>query len=263
MPRFSANLSMMFTEVAPLDRPAAARDAGLDAIEIQFPYDLGLDAFARAVERAGLPVAVFNIPVGDMLTGGPGLAAMPGREPAFRDAVAEARRFAEALQPRNVNVLTGFPPPEIDRAAAMATLARNLAHAGEALAPIGVRVTVEAVNSRDRPGYFLTRTEQALAALDQADHANVYLEYDVYHMQIMEGDLIPTLTRNLDRIGHIQFADTPGRHQPGTGEINFTNLFGALDDLGYAGFVGAEYVPTGTTLDSLDWLEAARDHGGI
>lgn len=255
MPRFSANVSMLFTEHALLDRPAAARDAGFAAIEVQFPYDEAAADWVVAKERAGIGFAVFNLPVGDLREGGPGLAAMPGREDAFRAAVAEGRRYAEALGPRSVNVLCGWPPPALDRAACRATLVANLRYAAGALAGLGVRVLVEAVNTRDRPGYFLSGTAAALAVIDAADHANLALEHDLYHMQIMEGDLVPTLARALPRIGHIQFADTPGRHEPGTGEINFPFVFAAIDRLGYDGFVGAEYVPTGRTEDSLGWLK--------
>ena len=254
MPRFSANVSMLFTEHALTDRVVAARDAGFAAVEVQFPYDTAVEDWVAAQARAGIGFAVFNLPVGDLRTGGPGLAAMPGREAAFRAAVAEGKRYAAALRPRNVNVLCGWPPAALDRAACRATLVANLRHAAEELSGLGVRVVVEAVNTRDRPGYFLSRTADALAVLDAAGHGNLALEHDLYHMQIMEGDLVATLERALPRIGHIQFADTPGRHEPGTGEINFPFVFAAIDRLGYDGFVGAEYVPTGRTEDSLGWL---------
>ncbi len=257
MPRFSANISMLFTEHALTDRVAAARDAGFAAVEVQFPYELPAEAWAEAAGRAGLGFAVFNLPVGDLIGGGPGLAAMPGREDAFRGAVAEGKSYAAAIKPGNVNVLCGWPPADLGRAACRATLVANLRHAAEELSDVGVRVLVEAVNTRDRPGYFLSNTADALAILEDADHPNLALEHDLYHMQIMEGDLVPTLERALPRIGHIQFADTPGRHEPGTGEINFPFVFDAIDRLGYDGFVGAEYVPTGRTEDSLGWLTAS------
>src|SRR5690606_25481194 len=190
---------------------------------------------------------------------GPGLAAMPGREAEFAKATAEAHVYAEALRPRNVNVLAGWPPAELPRETCLAALARNLAHAAEVMAGIGVRVVTEAVNRRDRPGYFLGTTAEALEAIDRAGHANLGLEYDIYHMQIMEGDLAPTIKRHVARIGHIQFADTPGRHEPGTGEINFPFLFDAIEAAGYDGWLGAEYVPsTERTEDSLGWFVPYR-----
>ncbi len=255
MPRFSTNISVMFTEHDFFDRFQAARDAGFAAVEMQFPYEYPVDAIAAAREKAGIGFVVFNFPVGDMREGGPGLAAMPGREEAFRDAVAQGRLYAEALDTRNINILAGYPPPELGRERCVETMAGNVAHAAAAMAEIGVRVTIEAVNTRDRPGYFLSRTAEALEVLDKAGHANTGLEHDLYHMQIMEGDLLATIERHLDRIGHFQFADTPGRHEPGTGEINFPFLFEAIDRLGYDGMMGAEYAPTGTTADSLGWLK--------
>ncbi|MHA1565208.1 MAG: hydroxypyruvate isomerase family protein [Alphaproteobacteria bacterium] len=255
MPRFSANISMMFTEHPVLDRMGAARDAGFGAVEIQFPYDVALDTFAGALSAAGMPLAVMNFPVGDLLEGGPGLAAMPGREKEFQAGVVEARRYAEVLRPRNVNVIVGWPPATCARDDCMAALVANLRHAAAAMSEIGVGVTVEPVNTRDRPGYFLPTSREGIAAIDAAEHENLRIEYDLYHMQIMEGDLVPTLERLVDRIGHIQFADTPGRHEPGTGEINFANVFAALDRIGYDGWVGAEYNPSGRTEDSLGWLK--------
>lgn len=258
MPRFSANISMLFAERDWLDRPKAAADAGFGAVEIQFPYEHPPDVWAKAIRVAGLDVAVFNLPVGDMLSGGPGLAAMPGREAAFADAVEEAKPYAAALAPRNVNVLAGWPPADMDREHCMDTLAGNLGRAAAAFADLGVRVVVEAVNSRDRPGYFLTRSRDAVAAIERAGHSNLGIEYDLYHMQIMEGDLVPTIRALHERIGHIQFADTPGRHEPGTGEINFPFVFEALDGLGYDGWVGAEYVPSRRTEETLGWMAPWR-----
>jgi len=255
MPRFSTNISMMFTEHALLDRFAAARDAGFGAVEIQFPYEVALDAMGDAQARSEMPLAVMNFPVGDLLTGGPGLAAMPGREGAFQAGVAEARRYAEVLRPGNVNVIVGWPPATLTREACMASLASNLHFAAAAMSEIGVGVTVEPVNTRDRPGYFLSSSTQGIAAIDAAGHENLKIEYDLYHMQIMEGDMAATLEKLIDRIGHIQFADTPGRGEPGTGEINFPYLFDAIDRFGYDGWVGAEYNPTGHTGRSLDWLQ--------
>jgi hydroxypyruvate isomerase len=259
MKRFSANISMLFAERPLLDRFQAARDAGFTGVEIQFPYDTPVDKLVAAKERASLGISVINLPVGDMLSGGPGLAAMPGREADFAKATAQALTYAAALEPRNVNVLPGMPPADLPRETCLATLAHNLEHAAAAMAEIGVRVVTEAVNRRDRPGFFLGRTAEALEAIDRAGHANLALEYDLYHMQISEGDLVPTIRRLVGRIGHIQFADTPGRHEPGTGEINFPFVFDAIEAAGYDGWIAAEYVPsTKRTEDSLGWFDPYR-----
>jgi hydroxypyruvate isomerase len=255
MPRFSANISMMFTEYDLLDRFAAAGAAGFGAVEIQFPYNIAPADLRAAKEDAGLEIAAINISAGDLTTGGPGLAAMPGREDAFKQAVDQACEYGAALKPANMNILAGWPPlDQFEREQCLGVLASNAALAAEALSGLGIRTIVEAVNSRDRPGYLVTTTDQAIGVIDLAGHANLGIEYDIYHMQIMEGDLIHTITANMDRIGHIQFADTPGRNEPGTGEINFQFLFGAIDDAGWQGWLGAEYVPSARTEDGLNWL---------
>ena len=256
MPRFSANISMLFAERDWLDRPAAAAAAGFGAVEIQFPYDRPAEDWQRAIESAGLAVSVVNVPVGDMLDGGPGLAAAPGRQAAFRRAAEAARDVAAALRPRNVNVLAGFPELHgFARERCMATLAENLRAAADLMGEIGVGVVVEAVNTVDRPGFLLSTSAQALEAIDRAGHPNLSLEHDLYHMAIMEGRLIPRLGEILDRIGHIQFADHPGRHEPGTGAIDFPAVFAALDRLGYDGWCAAEYVPSRVTEETLGWME--------
>ncbi len=253
MPRFAANISMLFTEHPMLDRPRAAAAAGFRAVEVQFPYNHPPAAWTDAIGAAGVEMALFNIGVGDLLTGGPGLAAMPGREDMFDAAVAAALPYAEVLRPGHVNVLPGVPPQELDRAGCMAALARSLRHAAAQLEPLGVGVVVEPVNTVDRPGFFLDRSSQAIEAIDLAGHANLGIQYDIYHMAIMEGDIVPTLERLLPRIGHIQFADHPGRHEPGTGSIDFPTIFAALDRIGYGGWVGAEYLPSQRTEETLAW----------
>jgi hydroxypyruvate isomerase len=180
---------------------------------------------------------------------------MPGREEEFAEACRAALPYAEALKPVNVNVLTGWPPESVDRSLCWATLAANLSHAGSVFERSGTRVLVEAVNGRDRPGYFLQHSRDAVRATRVGARRNLGIEYDIYHMQIMEGDLVPTMAELMDHIGHIQFADTPGRHEPGTGEINFPFVFDAVDRMGYEGWVGAEYTPTRRTEDTLGWLE--------
>ncbi|MGQ0662903.1 MAG: hydroxypyruvate isomerase family protein [Pseudomonadota bacterium] len=258
MPRFAANISLMFNEWAPLDRLAAARDAGFAAVEMQFPYAIPLDDFARARERAQVEVALINIPAGERAKGDVGLGALPGRRAELGAGIAEARRYAEALGVKRVNLLAGAPERGADLARCRATLVDNMRAAAAEMAEIGAVVCIEAINTRDVPGFFVTGSEQAIALIDEAGVPNLALQYDVYHMQIMEGDLIGTLTRLRARIGHIQFADTPGRHEPGTGEIDFADVFAALDRIGYAGWLGAEYRPSGATLASLGWFQAWR-----
>ena len=259
MPRFSANISMLFAERGWLDRPAAAAAAGFEAIEIQFPYDRPAEDWRRAIEATGLAVSVVNLPVGDMLTGGPGLAAAPGREAEFRRVVEEARDVAAALRTGNVNVLAGYPERHgFDRARCLDTLADNLRVAADAMGEIGIGVVVEAVNAVDRPGFLLTTSEQALEAIDLAGHGNLALQHDLYHMDIMEGRPIPRLAEIAARIGHIQFADNPGRHEPGTGAIDFPAVFAAIDRLGYDGWTAAEYRPSRTTEKTLGWMTGGR-----
>ncbi len=258
MPRFSANISMLFREHAVFDRVPAARRAGFEAVEVQFPYEIAAEDWQDIKRRTGMHIALFNVPAGDLTSGGPGLAAVPGREGPFRDAVSAAARYTEALEPAAVNVLPGAPPDAFERERCLASLTANLRHAAMVMADLGVRVVVEPVNTRDRPGFLLSRSVEALSAIDRAGYANLALQYDVYHMQIMEGDLSATLERIIGRIGHIQFADPPGRHEPGTGEINFDHLFATLDRLGYDGWVGAEYVPSGPTEETLGWFEPYR-----
>ncbi len=255
MPRFSANISMLFAERDWLDRPAAAAAAGFGAVEIQFPYDRPAGEWQRVIDAAGLAVSVINIPVGDMLDGGPGLAATPGRQAAFRRAAETARDVAAALRPRNVNVLAGFPALHgFARERCLATLAENLRVAADLMGNIGLGVVVEAANTVDRPGFLLSTSAEALEAIDRAGHPNLALQHDLYHMAIMEGRLIPRLGEILPRIGHIQFADHPGRREPGTGAIDYPAVFAALDRLGYDGWCAAEYVPSRVTEETLGWM---------
>ena len=194
-----------------------------------------------------------------MLDGGPGLAATPGRQAAFRRAAEQAHDTAAALRPRNVNVLAGFPELHgFGRERCLATLAENLRVAADLMGGIGIGVVVEAVNTVDRPGFLLSTSEQALEAIDRAGHPNLALEHDLYHMAIMEGRLVPRLGEILPRIGHIQFADHPGRHEPGTGAIDFPAVFAALDRLGYDGWCAAEYVPSRVTEETLGWMAENR-----
>ena len=258
MPRFSINVSMMLTEVAFLDRFAAAADLGFGGVDIQFPYEHPAASVGTRARAAGVAVVLINVPAGDLQSGGNGLACVPGREAAFRDAVQQARAYCRELECKRVNVLAGRPPAELTRGECLRTFTGNLAYAAETLQPDGITVMVETINGRDVPGFLLQTTEDTVAALDAAGAGNLGVQFDLYHRQIMEGDLIPGLERYLPRIAHIQFADTPGRHEPGTGEINFPNVFAAIDRLGYQGWVGAEYRPLTNTADSLGWFQPWR-----
>lgn len=258
MPRFSANISTLFTEHALPDRFAAAADAGFAAVEIQFPYDHPPERLARLRETAGVEVALFNIPAGDMPAGERGIACLPGREQDFRQGVAKAAEYARALGCKRVNVLAGLlstsPPGGLDRETALDVLAGNLAFAGAAMAELGVKVLAEAVNDTTMPGFLVNRTSEALAAIKRAGHENLAIQADIFHMAMMGEDIVAALQAAAPHIGHIQFADAPGRHEPGTGNLDFAAIFAAIDGLGYNGWVGAEYRPSGETGVSLEWL---------
>ena len=255
MPRFSVNISTMFTEHDFLDRFRIAKKYGFSAVEIQFPYEFPLTRVLAAKESAGVEITLINIGAGDLTTGGPGIAAHPGREEQFKVSVKEAYKYADSLKPTSVNVLAGAPSLEkFERRQCLDVLASNLYYAAEAFEKIGTKVLTEAVNTNDRPGFLLNSTAAAIEIIERAGHKNLAIQYDVYHMQIMEGNLVNTIRDNLDQIGHIQFADTPGRHEPGTGEINFPNLFDAIDKMGWKGWLGAEYIPSKRTEETLGWM---------
>lgn len=254
MPRFAANLSTLFREHAWLERPLAARRAGFAAVEIQFPYELDLDDLVRAKREAGVEWLMINLPPGDFAKGERGMAALPGREADFRAGVALCRRYGEALGVAQVNMPAGVPPKGMERARIEATLIENMRFAAEELGKAGIRLLVEPINDRDIPGFFVTRASHALDLIARAGHANLGLLHDLYHAQVMVGDLLTNLERLMPRIGHIQFADPPGRNQPGTGELNWPAIFSAIDRLGYAGWTAAEYFPTGNTIGSLEWM---------
>ena len=255
MPRFSANISVLFTEHDLTERFAAAADAGFAAVEIQFPYDHPPQDLARVREAAGVEVVLLNIPAGNMLAGERGIACLPGREAEFRAGVARAAEYAKALRCTTVNVLAGLLLEGVDREIALETLASNLAFAGEEMAKRGVSVLVEAVNDTTIPGFLINRTQEAVAAIARAGHSNLAIQADIFHMAMMGEDIVPALRSCASHLGHIQFADTPGRHEPGTGNLDFGAIFAAIDELGFNGWVGAEYQPSGKTEASLGWLK--------
>ena len=256
MLRFAANVSMLFTEVPFLDRFALAARAGFAAVECQFPYEAPAAEIRARLDDLGLAMVLHNLPAGDWAAGDRGLACLPARVDAFRAGVPRAIAYAKALGVTQLNCLAGIAPAGADAAALHATLVDNLRFAARALAGEGLRLLVEPINTFDMPGFFVNRTAQCVALLDEVDAPNAFVQYDAYHAQRMEGELAGTLARFLPRIAHVQVADNPGRHEPGTGEIRFEFLFAELERLGYDGWVGCEYRPAGRTELGLDWLPA-------
>lgn len=251
-----ANISMLFTELPLAQRLAAARDCGFDGVEIQFPEVSETEALRDRIAATGMPVVLVNVPRG---TGAEvGLAALPGREGEFRAAVARSAQQAAALSVRKVNVLAGRPPPDADPALCRRTLIDNLRHAADVMAELGVRVMVEPVNPKDVPGFFLTDLQTALDVLSEAAHPNLFLQFDFYHMALTEPDLCAAIARAGPRIGHVQFADTNGRNEPGSGDIDFAAALNALRRAGYEGAVSAEYRPAGETTAGLGWMDGIR-----
>ena len=258
MPRFSINVSFMLQEYAFLDRFAVAADLGFAAVDIQFPYDHPPEAVAKRAQAAGVEVVLINLPAGDRSAGELGIAALPGREAAFRAGMEQARAYSRALGNRRVNVLAGCVPNGVSKETCRDTLIGNLRRTADTLAPEDITVMVEPVNGVDAPGFLVQTVEDACALMDRAGNANLALQFDLYHHQVMQGDPIPALERHLSRTAHVQFADAPGRHEPGTGDIDFARVFATLDGLGYTGWVGAEYRPTGMTAESLSWFDPWR-----
>jgi hydroxypyruvate isomerase len=254
MPRFAANLSMMFNEVDFLDRFAAAAEAGFTGVEYLFPYAWDKDVLAGKLSEHGLTQALHNMPAGGWEAGDRGIGCLPDRRGEFQDGVGLAIEYATALDCGRVNCLAGVAPEGADPDVLRETFVANLRFAAAETAKAGITLVSEPINTRDIPGFYLHHTNDALAIFDDVGSDNLRLQYDVYHMQIMEGDLAPTIERNLGRIGHIQIADTPGRHEPGSGEINYPFLFDHLDRLGYDGWIGCEYKPAAGTVEGLGWL---------
>jgi hydroxypyruvate isomerase len=260
--RFAANIGMLFGEVPFLQRFGRAARAGFAAVEYPFPYEYSQAELADALAQHGLVQVLFNLPPGDWARGERGIACDPARVGEFHDGVGLALEYARALGVSQVNCLAGIPPQGVDAELCRRTLLDNLRFASEALERAGVRLLVEPINGRDMPGFFLQRSRDARALIEELKPVPLWLQYDVYHMQVMEGDLALTLEELLPVIAHIQIADHPGRHEPGSGEIHFPFLFAWLERIGYAGWVGCEYRPLTTTEAGLDWLERQRAPAG-
>jgi hydroxypyruvate isomerase len=249
---------MLFGEVEFLDRFEAAARAGFRGVEYLFPYPFPREALGERLQRHRLAQVLHNLPAGDWAGGERGIACLPDRVGEFQDGVGLAIDYAGALGCAQLNCLAGIAPPGVPQERLRATLVSNLKFAAARLGEAGIRLLVEPINTRDIPGFQLCHTAQALSIIEEVGAANLALQYDAYHMQVMEGDLAATIERHLPRIGHIQIADNPGRHEPGTGEINYSFLLGHIDRLGYAGWVGCEYKPSGATAAGLGWMAPFR-----
>lgn len=262
MLKFSANLSMLFTEVGFLDRFERAAKAGFKAVECQFPYEAPKEQLAEKLDKYRLEFVLHNLPAGNWQAGDRGLACLPDRVGEFQEGVGLAIEYARFLKCPRLNCLVGITPRDAPAEKVRQTVVANLQFAARALEKEGIRLLVEALNSYDVPGFYLKCTREVLQLFAEVKHSNLWLQYDIYHMQVMEGNLTRTIRDNLSRLAHIQLADNPGRHEPGTGEINFTNLFRFIDEAGYNGWMGCEYKPAGLTEEGLKWLKPYFKEGG-
>ncbi len=263
MPKFAANLTLMFNELPFLQRFDAAAKAGFSACEFLFPYEHAPQEVAAALGNSGLDNVLFNLSPGDWAAGERGLAGLPGREHEFRDSVARALDYALVLGTKRLHAMSGLRTAGMSDDDYVATIVPNLQYACDQLAPHGITLLVEPINTRDMPGYLLSRQADAHALLARAGRANLKVQMDFYHAQIMEGDVATTFRRWQHDIGHVQIASVPARHEPDEGELNYPWLFGLLDELGYQGWIGCEYRPRAGTVAGLGWLQAAgRQLGG-
>ena len=254
MPRFAANLTMLFNEVPFLERFTLAKTGGFKAVEFLFPYDFDVQAIKSALDNNALMLALHNLPAGDWNAGERGIACLPDRVTEFRNGVAKAIEYATILGVPQLNCLAGKAPAGADPKALHDTFVSNLQYAASELKKAGLKLLIEPINTFDIPGFYLSKTEQGISILDAVAADNAFLQYDIYHAQRMEGELANTIQKYFSRIAHIQLADNPGRNEPGTGEINYEYLFGLLDRLGYAGYIGCEYKPLKTTEAGLGWM---------
>ncbi len=255
MPRLAANLTMMFTEAAFLDRFGLAARAGFKAVEFLFPYAFEADDIKRRLDDNGLTLVLHNLPAGNWEAGERGIACHPDRVDEFRAGVGRAIAYAQALGVRQLNCLAGKAPDGVAEELLRSSFVENLRYAANALKAAGLRLLIEPINTFDIPGFYLNRTAQAASILAEVGADNAFIQYDIYHAQRMEGELAATVQKHLPRIGHIQLADNPGRNEPGTGEINYPFLFAHLDRIGYDGWIGCEYKPATTTEAGLGWRQ--------
>lgn len=252
---FSANLSMLFTEVALSQRFALARQQGFGAVEIQFPYSIPVTTVKALLDEYQLKLVLFNVAADDLLQGGEGLAAVPHKQAQFQAALAEAVSYAEILRPEVINILPGRCFQDAARHYYLDTFRLNVQSALQAFTPLGITTVFEAINTQDMPGFLLSTGQQMLDVLVDLQHPRLLMQYDIYHMAMMGEDSLDFIAQHAEQIGHIQFADVPGRGQPGSGRLDFTAIFKVIADSSYGGWVGAEYRPIGNTVESLGWFK--------
>ena len=255
MPQFAANLTMLFNESPFLERFARARQAGFDAVEFLFPYPFTASEIKEQLDQNQLKLVLHNLPAGDWEAGERGIACLPERKEEFRKGVAKGIEYAKVLGVNQLNCLAGKAPSGVDQKVLHETFIENLRFAADELQKENIRLLIEPINTFDIPGFFLSTTQQALDILPEVQSKNLFIQYDIYHAQRMEGELAATIEKNLGKIAHIQLADNPGRNEPGTGEIHYPFLFRLLDRLGYKGWIGCEYKPATTTEAGLGWLK--------
>ncbi len=255
MLQFSANLSMLFTELDLIDRFKAAKISGFDAVEIQFPYSLPAEQIKQVLDQNQLKLVLFNVDADDLLQGGEGLAAAPEKQQQFELALQQSKTYAEILRPEAINILPGRCIHNPTRKAEyLTTFINNLSLAADTFSSLGVKTVFEAINTDDMPGFLVNNSSQMLDILEQLKHPMLYLQYDIYHMHKMGENITAFINKYADKIAHIQFADNPGRGQPGTGAIDFESLFNTIQKSQYSGYLGAEYKPSAETSKSLGWL---------
>lgn len=259
MPRLAANLTYLFTEVEFLDRFEAAAKAGFRAVEYQFPYVHDSQAMRDGLRAHDLVMVLINLPAGDAQAGDAGIACDPNRRQEFRDGVEEGIGYAQTLGCPQLNCLAGIAPAGVSPGNLFDTFVENLRFAANRFSQAGLRLLIEPINTRDRPGFYLSRTTQAMEIIDAVGADNLFLQFDVYHTQIMQGDVVRNFEAHRERIRHVQIADNPGRHEPGTGELNYPFILAALDSMGYEGWVSCEYAPSTSTEDSLAWARSYLD----
>ena len=255
MVKLNANLSMLFSEFEFLDRFEQASLAGFKGVEYLFPYDFSVAEISDRLQAHQLKQVLFNLPAGDWAAGDRGIACHPERIAEFRAGVDKAIEYALGLNCTQCNALAGIVPQNCSAAEARLTLIENLRYAAPRMEAAGIKLLIEAINTRDIPGFFVNQSAQAISIIEEVGSDNLFFQYDIYHMQVMEGDLAKTIEKYIDRIPHMQLADNPGRHEPGSGEINYPFIFQHLEKLGYEGWVGCEYIPAGKTVDGLGWIK--------
>lgn len=255
MPKFCANLTTLFNEVEFMERFELASKVGFEGVEYLFPYAYDKEELVEQLDRYGLVQVLHNLPAGDWEAGERGIACHPDRVGEFQDGVGQAIEYATMLDCKKVNCLAGTTPEGVDADKVRSTFIENLSFAADKLSDAGIKLLIEPINTRDFPGFYLSNTSQAMDIIKAVDSPNLGLLYDVYHMQIMEGDLAKTIARVLSKLEHVQIADNPGRHEPGTGEIYFPFLLAFIDYLDYQGWIGCEYKPDGNTVKGLKWIK--------